>query len=61
MKAKKTILLVGAFLLALPLVMRTPSMPKQNTTRKVFVTRSAVTPNDIFKSTHSDFGNKVGA
>ncbi len=61
MKAKKTILLVGAFLLALPLVMRASSMPKQNTIRKVLVTRNAVTPNDIFKSTHSDFGNKVGA
>ena len=41
MKAKKTILLVGAFLLAFPLVMRTPFMPKQNTTRKVLVTRNA--------------------
>lgn len=61
MKAKKTILLVGAFLLAFPLVMRTPFMPKQNTTRKVLVTRNAVTPNDIFKNPHSDFGNKVGA
>ena len=61
MKAQKTILLVGAFLLALPLVMRASSMPKQNTIRKVLVTRNAVTPNDIFKSTHSDFGNKVGA